>query len=190
MAATYSARCSTGTETSSMTGIGLWSPRTLIRRPRPGLAHRPDVLLLRRVEHDERIGHRAHAAHGEMRHQSVGLALELGLTFAVELDDEDGRRVTLDEGDLAGVARLRAGEVDEHAPHQLDRGRIGLQDGRRGGHRGDEVVELEEDETGLRRPRHQVERHLQQRAPGCPSEETSSRAGLNSSSGLRNSSRE
>ncbi len=113
-----------------------------------GFAHAPDVGLLLGVEDALGLGGHADVFGAEVVLQAGAPLLQLEVGLAVELDGEDGGGIAVDEGDLGGVAGLGAGEVDQHPVHQLDGGGLGFEDGLGGGHRFDEVVELEEDEGG------------------------------------------
>ena len=83
------------------------------------------------------------------------------------------------------VARLGAGQIDQHPVHQLDRRGLGFEDGRRRLHRRDELVELEHDQRGLASGPGRAFIVAARTVASVPSDETSSRAGLKS--GLMNS---
>ena len=127
-----------------------------------GLAYRPDILLSRRIEHDDGIGARANAAGDEVGLEALGLLLQLRIGLAVVLDHEHGGGIAFDHRDLAREAWLRSRQIDQHATHQLDRGGIGLEDHRRRGHGCDELVELKQHQTGPGRSRHEPEGDLEQ----------------------------
>ena len=88
-----------------MTGIGLWSPRTLISRPRPALRTDQTSSCRAGSSTTHGVGGGANAAGDEVRLQAVGLLRQLGVALAVELDHEHGGGIAFDHRDLARRSR-------------------------------------------------------------------------------------
>ena len=93
-------------------GDGLEVAPDAIEETETGLADRPDVRLLLRVEHTLRRCAEPNALRCDLRFQALTLLLDLRRARSIELDDQNASGIAMNERDLARVPRLGPGQID------------------------------------------------------------------------------
>ena len=135
----------------------------------PGFAHGPDIVLLRR-----RFGDRQRAIETQPRQVRLEI-FNPGIQLAHrpdELDHQNRFRIALDEGQAVAVAGGFARLVQQELVHQLNGGRLKLENARRRLERSAQRVEMRQRQPGILnlRPLNQAKlgaHHCRQRALGA-----------------------